>query len=1216
MGAMEDVLSMLDKILAPGRLSNLQEKIVRGCWEGQTYAQIAADTGYDDDYIRDVGFQLWRSLSAALDCKVSKSNFKTILRRLPELTSPALNSPDLTHPAAPPPAVDPLSAPARQDWSLAADVSHFWGRDRELATLGQWIRRDRCRLICLLGMGGIGKTVLGIRLAQTLLADFDLILWRSLKAAPPLGELLTNLLKALTPSQEAPLPSSLPEKIDLSLEILRQQRCLIILDNFDVLLESQQHCGIFQPQHAEYGFWLQTPGETYHASTLIITSREKPQDFDGLEGDRLPVRSFYLKGLDAIASQEILHHKGLTGAAPDLQQLIDHYQGHPLALKIISSTICDLFQGNISQYLQQRQGLFNGLERLLSIQMQRLSPLERDLIQWIALHPDPCPLDQIQADLLTPTPRARVLEALESLQRRSLLETHQRQGDRALLVSLQPVIMEYLLHSLIDQVFTEIQAIAPVVFLRYALVKAQIEDYLQEAQTRLVLVPLTQQLQSAFGSAIALTQHLQQVLQHLQTLPSAVIGYGGGNLLNLLRHLQVDLRGYDFSQLTIRQALLHDLSLRETNFAQVTFRDCRFANTFGGITSIAFSPDGAQFATSDTNGGVTVWSTSGLHPVAQCLGHDFWTWAVSFHPTRPLLASCGQDRTIRLWNSQTGHCQAVLQGHSSIVTHIGFSPDGQTLVSSSTDATLKQWDIQSGQCLQTLSGHEKCVWGCAFSPDGRTLYSAGEDCRIRVWNVSMGTCLREIPAHSQWIMAIALSPDGRLLATASMDQTVQIWSSQTGVCLHTFTGHEAPVVTVAFSPDGRTLASGSYDQTVRLWNTQTGKCLQRLDKHTNRLWTVQFHPQGHLLASGGDDNTARFWNPVTGETQTTLQGYSNGIFELALHPHQRLLASAHEDQTVRLWHLPAAWPSPQPVEPYATLRGHHNRVFALAFSADGEWLASGSLDRTIKLWDLKTQRCNQTLQGHRSWIWDIAFHPQVPILASASYDRTVKLWDLRQGTCLRTLEGHPGSAVSVAFSPDGQWLASGGYEQVIRLWHWETGECVRTWLAHANRVWALAFSPDGQTLATAGEDQQIMLWSVQSGAQQQILTGHEQAVLCLRFSPDGQFLWSSSGDRTVRQWAVHTGDCLQTYCGHQQWVWSLAILAKGQLLSSSQDETIRCWDCSKGQSLQTLTVPRPYAEMEIGGVTGLTLAQHQALEVLGARSRKIASPKPSLAAPR
>ncbi|MBE9108768.1 ATP-binding protein, partial [Nodosilinea sp. LEGE 07298] len=49
------------------------------------------------------------------------------------------------------------------DWSSAPDDAIFYGRQSELDTLRHWVIEDRCRLITLLGMGGIGKTALSVR---------------------------------------------------------------------------------------------------------------------------------------------------------------------------------------------------------------------------------------------------------------------------------------------------------------------------------------------------------------------------------------------------------------------------------------------------------------------------------------------------------------------------------------------------------------------------------------------------------------------------------------------------------------------------------------------------------------------------------------------------------------------------------------------------------------------------------------------------------------------------------------------------------------------------------------------------------------------------------------------------------------------------------------------------------------------------------------------
>lgn len=1183
-------LELVEQLLEPQRLTETQKLIFRRSWEDKAYKDIAKETGHTSDHIKNIGFELWKILSDALDEKVTKQNFSTILQRY--RYQQHYNVPASISQHRP---VSHTSALRHQDWGEAIDVSRFYGRTDELETLRDWIVHDRCRIVTLLGMGGIGKTALSVKLAEQFQGEFEYVIWRSLRHAPMLNEQLAPCIKVLSHQQIVTLPVTPHEQITCLIEYLRKSRCLLIFDNFETLLQQGKRSGSYREGYDAYGELLWRLGETQHQSCLVITSREKPNEIAALQGDGLPVRTLALSGLDVEAVQNLLSPKGLRGKENETQQLVDYYQGNPLALKIAATAIQDLYAGSISTFFAQGTAVFEGIGSLLAQQFQRLSTPEQQVMYWLAINRETTAFAALQNDLPL-LPKAKLTDVLESLRSRSLIET-QETG-----FTQQPVVMEYLTDRLVEQLCQEIITESLQYLLTHALMKAQAKDYIHSTQICLIVQPVLEQLRGTLGSVNQIEHKLGRLITKLRNEVIDPLGYGAGNMLNLLGQLETNLTGYDFSHLNLRQADLRSLNLHQVNFTQSTFQDCAFAATFGGITCVAYSPNGEHFATSDTNGNISIWNANGKQ-LTDCNGHNSWVWSVAFSPIHPILASGGQDHTIKLWDIATGRCLNTLRGHTSIVTSVAFSPDGQWLASSSTDGTVKLWQLATGNCIQTLIGHHACVWSVAFHPAGQILATAGEDHTIKLWNGLTGDCIETWEGHQHWVKSVAFSPDGSRLVSGGFDQSVKLWDTHTGICLMTVPGHRSVVTSVAFSPDGDRFASGSYDQTVKIWDAQTGQCLDTLEKHTNRVWSVAFHPQGHLLASGADDHTTRIWEMRTGRCIKTLQGHSNTIYAIAHSPHQHLLASAHEDQTLKLWDLNLQKTDRNPtLQPFRVLPGHADRIFSVAFSPDEQWLASASADRTIKLWSPHTGKCLNTLYGHQSWVWAVAFSPNGEWLASASYDHTIKVWDVRSGECLQTLQGYPGSVLAIAFSPDGTSLLSGGYEQTIKQWEIASGTCLRTWQAHENRVWTVAVSPNQQYFATGGDDKTIKLWDMETGKCLQTFKGHTSQVLHLLFTTDSNQVISSSADRTIKVWDVTTGHCHATLAGHQNWVWSLSLSADNQiLLSSSQDETIRQWHLATTECWRTLQVARPYEQMLITGATGLTEAETATLIALGAR---------------
>ncbi|WP_242045546.1 MULTISPECIES: WD40 repeat domain-containing protein [unclassified Calothrix] len=1074
----------------------------------------------------------------------------------------------------------------RVDWGEAVDVSVFYGRVDELTQLETWVVEQRCRVVALLGMGGIGKTSLSIKLAQKIQGEFDYVIWRSLRNAPPIQDILADLIKFLSHQQQTDLPQDVGERISLLIDYLRSSRCLVILDNAESIFQSGALA--YRGGYEAYGELIRRIGGTNHQSCLILTSREKPPEVAASEGETLPVRALQLTGLKAVDGEEIFHTQGLSGTPTEQVKLIEFYKGHPLALKIISTTIKELFDSSIAAFLAQDTVVFGGIRQLLDQQSQRLSDLETEVMYWLAINREPVGIGELKEDIVNLPSQSNLVEALQSLARRSLIEKSNA------LFTLQPVVMEYASDRLIAEICENIVNGEITTCNRYALMKATAKDYIREAQIRLIVKPLVERLLNLLGSNKKVVGKLTELISTLQTKFSHQPGYVGGNIINLLCYLQTDLSNYDFSNLTIWQAYLKGENLQQVKLINATFERSVFTDILATIFSVAFSPNGKILATGDANGEIRLWQIDDGQPILTFKGHTGFVRSVAFSPDGQTLASGSVDKTIKLWSVNDGKCIQTLQGHSDRVESVAYSPNGQLIVSGSYDQNLRIWSANTGQCVQIFQGHSNEIWSVAFSPDSQTVASASYDQTVRLWSMSDGKCLQVLYGHTDKLRSVAFSPDGQMLASASYDQTVRIWSVNNGQCLQILQGHSDRVLAVRFSPDNQTVVSSSYDQSVRLWSVNNGECLQILQGHSDRVWAVAFSPDGKILASAGYDQTVRLWSVSGGECIKVFQGYINGVESVAFSPDGQTLASGGFDQKVRLWSIVNN-------QCRRTLDAHTQQVRSVAFSPNGEILASCSHDRTIRLWSVKDGKSLHILAEHQHKVRSIAFSPDSQILASGSHDSTIRLWSVSTGKCLHVLQENANQVWSVAFSPDGQILASAGYDREVRLWSVNNRQYLRILQGHTGQVGPIAFSPDGKLLASGGNDQIIRLWSVNDGECVKILQGHSNWIWSVAFSPDGKILASGGDDQTVKLWSVDEGKCISTLPAHINRVWSVAFHPDGNTLASgSGDGTIKLWNVNTGECLQVLQVERPYEGMNITGITGLTPAQVATLKALGA----------------
>jgi WD40 repeat protein len=878
--------------------------------------------------------------------------------------------------------------------------------------------------------------------------------------------ILKNCIQFLSNQQQVDLPEDFDGQITLLLQYLRDHRCLLVLDNTETVLQAGNRAGQYREGYEGYGRLIQRIGEAKHQSCLLLTSREKPREVAQLEGKTSPVRSLPLSGLKQSEGQEILKDRGLFGSDEAWADLIRLYSGNPLDLKLASEAIQELFSGDIAGFLRKGKAVFGDIRDPLDMQFTRLSELEREMMYWLAIEREAVSLDALQEDVAHPISEGELYVAMGSLRRRSMISII-----GTALFTLQPVIMEYMTDSFVERVSKEIETVEIGLFESHALIKAQAKDYVRESQVRLILTPIAEKLLTTIGKE-GIQKKLRRMLVTLRGKHPQKSSYAAGNALNFLIQLKVDIRDYDFSHLTVRQAYLKGLALTDVNFAGAHFIETAFTETFGNVLSVALSSTGEHLAAGTITGETWIWHTTTGTLLLTCRGHTSRVRSVTFSPDGQILASGGEDQTIRLWEVSTGRCLKTLQSQINRVRSVALSPDGRTLAISSEDQIIRLLEVSTGQYFKTLEGHTGQVWSVTFNHDGNKLVSSSDDQTVRLWEVSTGHCLHILQGHTSRIRTATFSPDGSMVASGSDDQTIRLWNAGTGQCLKILEGHTNWVWSVVFSFDSRVLASGSEDQTVRLWEISTGQCLKILQGYTNRIWSVVFSPDGNKLASGSEDHAVRLWDISTTQNIETLNGHTTRVVSVAFSPNGKILASSSEDQTVRLWEVSTCQ--------QMKVLEHEHSVWSVAFSSDSKILASSTENHTVQLWEVSSGQCFNTLKGHTSRVWSVAFCPDGKILASGSADRTIRLWEVGTGHCFKILQGND-LVKSVAFNPDGNVLASGSDDQAVRLWEVSTGECLKTLQGHTSWVYSVAFSPDGATVASSSHDGAIKLWNVQTG---------------------------------------------------------------------------------------------------------------------------------------
>ncbi|MEG4332592.1 NB-ARC domain-containing protein [Microcoleus sp. AT9_A2] len=444
---LKEALKIADRIVfekTGQHLDDLQEAVLRGTLERETYKHIAKDFDCSESSARNAGSELWRILSEELGEDVNKKNFCSAMQRW-QVSNVSNFAKDVVaissfntcgearHPPNIPNSRPPNQETSHQDLSHMPELGDFFDRTPELHTLTTSILQQRCRLITLTGISGIGKTTLAVQLVQQIKHEFEYAVWYTLDEFPTIDKFQSNLIQLFSQSEKEDSSPTNQKRLPL-IKYLQNHRCLIVLDDVHNLFCSGELAGKYKPESEEYRTLFKQIEKLSHQSCLMLIGWEQPREVTQIKSQNTSIRTLQVKGLDIAAAREILRDYGLE-ESDNSETFIHRYQGNPLWLKSVANLIQDL-GGGVTELLPNDTILLpEDLKDVLQQQFDRLSELEKQVISLLAKESQPINRAKLlENDII---PASDLLNALQSLSRRCLIE------QQANFYTISPVLRQY-----------------------------------------------------------------------------------------------------------------------------------------------------------------------------------------------------------------------------------------------------------------------------------------------------------------------------------------------------------------------------------------------------------------------------------------------------------------------------------------------------------------------------------------------------------------------------------------------------------------------------------------------------------------------------------------------------------------------------------------------------------------------------------------------------
>ncbi|MFM8893405.1 MAG: WD40 repeat domain-containing protein [Planctomycetia bacterium] len=613
------------------------------------------------------------------------------------------------------------------------------------------------------------------------------------------------------------------------------------------------------------------------------------------------------------------------------------------------------------------------------------------------------------------------------------------------------------------------------------------------------------------------------------------------------------------------------------------------------VVAAAGRSDGNGFVTADESGRMLLWSTLLDEPLGSLGIHRGGITAVAFHPDGQRLLSAGRDGTLRGWSLPPQPPRVASQAGAAVLD-IAIVPGGQLAVVAGADA-VRVVDTQNFQPLRDLPGPQPATGAVAVTADGSLAAVADAAGGVRLHQVSDAAARGRVAGHDGVIHDVAFLPDGKGLVTAGADGSVRRWLLPGPPAA--LGGHAAAVRAVAAAPSGGWFASAGDDKTIRSW-TAAGQAVRTIGTQPAAVHAVAIAPDEKFVAAGDAAGGLAIWTVADGSPQGAVVAHAGGVRGLAYARNAEAVWSTGADGTLKRWRLPLAAPRP--------LAGHAQAIRGVAASKDGGICVTGGQDQTVRVWDPRSGQAVRSLGGQPAGpVTAVDVTGDGQFAAAVTESGSLRVWKVADGSAVleRTLPG--GGIRDVAFLGAG-WVATLGPDEVVRIWDPSTPAAAQP-SAEDGMVQAvpvpeggarvLAASPAGDRLVATAAGTRLVCWTLVEGRTADrppvtVAVG-PAPVTDLEFSADGDRLAAACADGRIAVWDSAMLDAADAQpretLAHGGAVQGVAFSAAGERLAVAAADGLVTYDLATRKQAEKLVLPGP--QTAVAAVAGEFLAGGQ-----------------------